>query len=132
MTINDMPKKLELTCQVTGKKTIWLNRECMLKAALKHGSLDAFVKQYKSRGADKSTPNVEPNLITPVVTQKNTKGEPTTTTTDVGEVKYITRKFDCGDGTFCTVMAPAPQPPKFVETNENTHAVAKAIKAVSS
>lgn len=45
------PKKLELTCTVTGKKTIWTNQKIIQAKIDLFGSLEAFLAQYKCKGA---------------------------------------------------------------------------------
>lgn len=49
------PKKLELTCTVTGKQTTWTNQKIIQAKIDQFGSLEAFVAQYKSKGASSNS-----------------------------------------------------------------------------
>jgi len=51
--MNDIPLPLTLICNVTGKQVRWTNRKLIQKAIDKHGSLDAFLSAYVSKGAKK-------------------------------------------------------------------------------
>lgn len=45
------PKKVELTCIKTGKKTVWTNQKIIQAKIDQFGSLEAFVAQYKCKAA---------------------------------------------------------------------------------
>lgn len=49
------PKKIELTCTVTGKKTIWTNQKIIQAKIDQFGSLEAFEAQYKCKGASSNS-----------------------------------------------------------------------------
>lgn len=127
LTINDMPKKLELTCTVTGKKTIWTVKDCMLKAALKAGSLDAFVKGYVSRegkaqGKPATTKTIKEKVkstLKPMLEEGVSMGKMSKKEYDEKYVKtkhgyderrlneqYVERVFTYKDGTTATVYVP--------------------------
>lgn len=48
-----VPCPLYLKCSVTGKETVWSNPKIIAAKIAAAGSLEAFLKNYKSRGAGK-------------------------------------------------------------------------------
>lgn len=64
----NVPSKLVLTCTVSGKTVTWTNKKIIAKKIAEHGSLDAFVKQFTCRGANKATPIERPvGIIKPIL-----------------------------------------------------------------
>ena len=99
------PNKITLTCTITGKQTTWLNRALIQKAIDKHGSLEAFMAQYVSRGAKKKDVPVKAKVIKPILEQGIALGK---MSTEEYTTKYVTRSWiDKKDGSVCTVIAPA-------------------------
>ena len=123
------PNKITLTCTITGKQTTWLNRALIQKAIDKHGSLEAFMAQYVSRGAKKNADVVvKAKIIKPILEQGKRLGE---MTRSEYETKYVTRKYTNKDGTITTVTAPAMPAPKMITTNDVVHAAQKAVDAIA-
>lgn len=58
------PKKLTLTCTVTGKQTTWTNQSIIQSKIDKFGSLEAFVAQYKCKGAGNAK-TIKPVIVSP-------------------------------------------------------------------
>jgi len=96
------PKKIVLTCTVSGKQTTWTNQSIIQKKIDEHGSLEVFMAQYVSKGANKSVAQKvqEPKVMKEVFEQgvklgKMTKEEYT--------AKHITRLYPNKDGSITTV-----------------------------
>lgn len=107
---DDTPKKVELTCSVTGKKTTWLNRQCIAREIAKHGSLAAWQAQYVSRGA-KPGKSIAANLTkAPIIKSICTEGVALgKLTPEEYAEKYRTRVYGPDkDGVTCTVVEPIP------------------------
>ena len=125
------PKKITLTCTVTGKQTIWTNQQIIQKKIDEFGSLEAFMAQYVSRGANKSIAQKvqEPKMMEQILKQGVELGK---MSHDEYTTKYVTRKYVNKDGTITTVTAPAMPQSKFTSVNETLHAAAAAQKAVDA
>lgn len=98
------PKKITLTCTVTGKTVTWTNQKIIQAKIDKYGSLEAFQAQYTSKGANKKE-KVRARFIKPVLEQGIRLGK---MTNDEYRTEYVTRVYPCNDGTVCTVTAPKP------------------------
>lgn len=51
MSNTTIPNKLVLTCTITGKVVTWTNKAIIAKKIEQFGSLEAFVAQFKCKGA---------------------------------------------------------------------------------
>jgi hypothetical protein len=56
---NNIPNKLILTCNISGKVCTWTNKSIIQKHINKHGSLEAFLSSYVSKGAGKVSTNMD-------------------------------------------------------------------------
>lgn len=66
--VMNVPSKLVLTCTVSGKTVTWTNKSIIAKKIAEHGSLDAFIKQFTCRGANKAAPSVRPvGILKPIL-----------------------------------------------------------------
>jgi hypothetical protein len=145
------PKKLLLTCTLTGKVATWTNQKIIQAKIDQFGSLEAFTAQYQSKGAGevvKAKAQIpKPVLEQGVVPSKKTPKEYTPPppasvvhqhgyeqVTEVRNgVEYITRKWTNEDRSTCTVTAPAPKASTVVDHHEvdtTRHAASKAFKAI--
>ena len=119
--MSNIPNKLILTCNVTGKQVVWANKTIIASKIAKHGSIEAFLASYVSKGAnnmDKRTKKkgetreeaaqsfnqkaakiVKPILEQGVALGKLTQAEYI--------ARYVTREYPNKDGSKCTVTAPA-------------------------
>lgn len=70
------PNKITLTCTISGKTVVWTNRKIIQAKIDKHGSLEAFMAQYTSKGAGK-TPKVKASFIKPILQQGVAMGKMT-------------------------------------------------------
>ncbi len=107
--MDNIPNKLELTCTVTGKKSIWTNKKIIAAKIAEFGTLEAFVNQYTCRGAGKkpSTAVVKSHQI--AVKEILNQGQSMNsheTSNDI-EVRTYTYK----DGPSCTVVTTKPSAP---------------------
>ena len=98
------PNKITLTCIVSGKTVTWTNRSIIQKKIDQFGSLEAFVAQFKARGASKKKKEPSVVSIKPILQQGVALGK---LTPKEYSDRYVTRKYDYKDGTSCTVVAPA-------------------------
>jgi hypothetical protein len=57
--MNNIPNKLILTCNITGKQVTWTNKTIIASKIAKHGSLEAFLSSYVSKGAGKVSTNMK-------------------------------------------------------------------------
>lgn len=155
------PSKLELTCTVTGKKTVWLNKAIIQKKIDEFGSLEAFVAQYVSKGARKPTSSSADKKVESREERAATFGKSKLSvvspasegSTDEGAanalrysnaqmevniverngISYTDRKFHHKDGTVTLVCAPTLHMRKQVhEVDSTRHAGSKALEAVSN
>ena len=56
---NNIPNKLILTCNISGRVCTWTNKTIIQKHINKHGSLEAFLSSYVSKGAGKVSTNMD-------------------------------------------------------------------------
>lgn len=98
------PKKLILTCTVTGKTVTWTNQKIIQGKIDKFGSLEAFTAQYVSKGANKSEPKPKAQLIRSVCEQGIKLGK---MSSEEYHTQYVTRHYPNKDGSITTVVAPA-------------------------
>ena len=107
----NVPNKVILTCTITGKKVTWTNKKIIQKKIDQFGSLEAFVAQFKCRGAGKPAKKKEPSVVAikPILQQGIALGKltPKEYSDQYPIGRYYTRKYDYKDGTSCTVVSPA-------------------------
>ena len=53
------PKSIILTCNITGRQVKWASQSIIQKHINKHGSLEAFLSSYVSKGAGKVSTNMD-------------------------------------------------------------------------
>lgn len=96
------PKKLVLTCTVTGKQTTWTNQQIIQKKIDEFGSLEAFTAQYVSKGANKSVAQKvqEPKVVKEIFKQGVELGK---LSNEEYHAKYVTRLYNLKDGVVATV-----------------------------
>jgi hypothetical protein len=145
------PKKLLLTCTITGKQVTWTNQKIIQAKIDQFGSLEAFTAQYQSKGAGKAV-KVKAQIIKPILEQGVALGKMTSkeythrypaqvvhqhgyeqVTEDRNGTEHITRKWTNKDGSTCTVTAPVPKASTVVDHHEvdtTCHAASKALKAL--
>jgi len=70
------PNKITLTCTITGKTTTWTNKKIIQAKIDKHGSLEAFMAQYTTKGAQKKV-KVKAQFIKPLLVQGAALGKMT-------------------------------------------------------
>lgn len=99
-----IPNKLHLTCTVTGKTVVWTNKKIIQKKIEQYGSLDAFVAQFKCKGANKKEKVKKVGMLKPILQEGAAMGK---MTPEEYHAKYVTRTFSYPDGTNCTVSVPA-------------------------
>lgn len=123
------PNKVILTCTVTGKQTTWTNKQIIQKKIDQFGSLEAFMAQYVSKGANKTVAQKvqEPKMMKKIFEQGVMLGK---MTQEEYNAQYVTKQYTFKDGTTCTVAAPKPAQPTQVSAPTNTHAASNALKAV--
>ena len=118
--MNNIPNKLILTCNVTGKQVTWTNKTIIASKIAKHGSLEVFLGAYVSKGAnnmDKSIKkkgetkeeaahsfNQKAKVVKPILEQGAALGK---LTQAEYTAQYVTRVHSYKDGSTCTVTAPA-------------------------
>lgn len=118
--MNNIPNKLILTCNVTGKVVTWTNKAIIANKIAKHGSLQAFLSSYVSKGAGKVSTdmkkkpetkaeaaasfNTKAKFIKPILEQGIKLGK---MSKDEYITRYVTRMYPNKDGSVCTVTAPA-------------------------
>jgi hypothetical protein len=98
-----IPNKLVLTCTITGKKVTWTNKKIIQKKIEQYGSLDAFVAQFKCKGANKKEKVKKVGMLKPVLLQGVEMGK---MTPEEYHNKYVVKTFSYNDGTSCTVSVP--------------------------
>lgn len=121
MSNTTIPNKLILTCTITGKQVTWTNKNIIAAKIAEFGSLEAFVAQFKCRGAGKPVRSVAADVTKASVMKevfedgvalgKMTKGEYAKSQfgqakeVPTGDVRYVTRVHTF-DGRDVTVNAP--------------------------
>ena len=110
----NIPSKLVLTCTVTGKVVTWTNKAIIQKKIEEFGSLDAFVKQFKCKGAGKDNTNESVSSAKPIKVLKPILEEGVAIgkmTLKEYQDKYLEKVFTYSDGTSCTVVTSKWYPP---------------------
>lgn len=128
MSTDTIPSKLILTCTVTGKQVTWTNKTIIAAKIAQHGSLEAFVAQFKCKGANKKQTTIAADLtkapqmnaimkegvelgkLSPEeYAAKHPTGEVPSegAAPIVGEPVTLERVFEHDDGSTVTVSAPA-------------------------
>ena len=110
------PKSIVLVCNITAREVKWTNRAIIQKHINKHGSLEAFLSAYVSKGAGKVSTSMKEDraqraasfgkkakIVRPLLEQGVALGKlsPTEYT-----AQYTTRTITYKDGVKCTVVAP--------------------------
>jgi hypothetical protein len=118
--MNNIPNKLILTCNITGKQVTWTNKTIIASKIAKHGSLQAFLSSYVSKGAGKVSTGMKKvkqtkeqsvesfkvpggKIIKPILEQGVKLGEMTE-----ADYKRISRVQTYHDGTQCTIDTYTP------------------------
>ena len=124
--MNNIPNKLILTCNVTGKVVTWTNKTIIAAKIAKHGSLEAFLSAYVSKGAGKISTdtnmdqrtkrksetkaeaahsfNSKSKIVKPILEQGVALGK---LSQEEYITRYVTREYRNDNGSTCTVTAPA-------------------------
>lgn len=119
--MNNIPNKLILTCNITGKVVTWTNKTIIASKIAKHGSLAAFLSSYVSKGAGKVSTGMKKKsetkeeaahsfnqkaakVVKPILEQGVALGK---LSNDEYTARYVTRVYPNKDGSSCTVTAPA-------------------------
>lgn len=98
-----IPNKLVLTCTVTGKTVTWTNKKIIQKKIDQYGSLDAFVSQFKCKGASKKEKVKKVGMLKPILQEGVQMGK---MSPEEYHSKYVTKTFTYKDGLSCTVSVP--------------------------
>lgn len=98
-----IPNKLHLTCTVTGKTVVWTNKKIIQKKIEQYGSLDAFVAQFKCKGANKKEKVKKVGMLKPILQEGAAMGK---MTHKEYHDKYVTKTYTYSDGTICRVDEP--------------------------
>jgi hypothetical protein len=118
--MNNIPNKLILTCNITGKQVTWTNKTIIASKIAKHGSLQAFLSSYVSKGAGKVSTGMKKvkqtkeqsvesfnvpsgKIIKPILEQGVKLGEMTE-----ADYKRVSRVQTYNDGTQCTIDTYTP------------------------
>lgn len=110
------PNKLLLTCNVSGKQVTWTNKTIIAAKIAQHGSLEAFLSAYVSKGAGKVSKGMKEDraqraasfgkkakIVRPLLEQGVALGA---LTPEQYSAQYTTRTITYKDGVKCTVVAP--------------------------
>lgn len=98
------PSKVILTCTVTGKTVTWTNKKIIQKKIDQFGSLEAFVAQFKCKGAaKKKTTTVRAVVIKPILEEGVKIGA---MSLSEYQAKYMSTTHTFKDGINCTVVLP--------------------------
>lgn len=96
------PSKVILTCTVTGKTVTWTNKKIIQKKIDQFGSLEAFVAQFKCKGAAKKK-KVRAVMIKPILEEGVKIGA---MSLSEYQAKYMSTTHTFKDGINCTVVLP--------------------------
>lgn len=96
------PSKVILTCTVSGKTVTWTNKKIIQKKIDQFGSLEAFVAQFKCKGAVKKK-TVRAVILKPVLEEGVKIGA---MSLSEYQAKYMSTTHTFKDGTNCTVVFP--------------------------
>ena len=102
-------KKLTLKCNATGKEVTYTSPEYIAKRIEKAGSLEELIKTYVCREAKSSAKGPKIGRTWNGKEIMSSASAPV----DDSVTEYETRRFECKDGSFCTVRAPKPPKPKY-------------------
>ena len=97
------PNKVVLTCTVSGKTVTWTNKKIIQKKIDQFGSLEAFVSQFKCKGAGKKKVQKVGVILKPVLEEGVKMGQ---MSQKEYNDKYVTNTYQYKDGLNCTVSAP--------------------------
>ena len=110
------PKSIVLVCNITAREVKWTNRAIIQKHINKHGSLEAFLSAYVSKGAGKVSTSMKEDraqraasfgkkakIVRPLLEQGVALGKLSPTEY---AAQYTTRTITYKDGVKCTVVAP--------------------------
>ena len=98
------PNKVVLTCNITGKTVTWTNKKIIQAKIDQHGSLEAFMSQYKSKGAKKEASTAKPiKLLKPILEEGVAMGK---LSPEEYHSKYIQKVYTYSEGPTCTVVTP--------------------------
>jgi hypothetical protein len=118
--MNNIPNKLILTCNITGKQVTWTNKAIIADKIAKHGSLEAFLSSYVSKGAGKVSTNMDKKksetkeqaaasfntkakIVKPILEQGIKLGK----MTEADYKRFNTRVQKLSDGSECTITTHA-------------------------